>query len=113
MCSEIQLFWLRTVTPILVPCVPGDHKQASFRDAFRAWTVREAQPPGKRHPRPWSSLPGFLADLFLISRQSSSVLQVTPMGESLQDALGAAVLVLAGFLSYPLLPVLFFQSEDP
>jgi hypothetical protein len=35
------------------------------------------------------------------------------MGESLQDALGAAVLVLAGFLSYPLLPVLFFQSEDP
>lgn len=33
------------------------------------------------------------------------------MGESHWDILGAAVLVPAGVLSYPLLLVLFFQSE--
>lgn len=55
----------------------------------------------------------FLSDLFLITRQSFSELQEIPHGESHWDILGTAVLVPAGVLSYPLLLVLFFQSEAP
>lgn len=57
--------------------------------------------------------PGLLSDLFLITRQSFSELQEIPHGESHWDILGTAVLVPAGILSYPLLLVLFFQSEAP